>query len=56
MMRVLENGLKVRMATSHATHAVDTHDDLVKVSALMSETIIARSHQTVSMSGACFSA
>ncbi len=39
MMRVLENGFKVRMAlTSHNTQAVDTLDDLVKVSALMSET------------------
>ena len=36
MMRVLEYGMKVRMvATQHASHAVDTRDDLIKVQKLM---------------------
>ena len=36
MMRVLEHGMKVRMAkTRHATHAVDTPGDLAKVEQLM---------------------
>lgn len=36
MMRVLEHGMKVRMAkTRHATHAVDTLGDLAKVEQLM---------------------
>jgi len=36
MMRVLENGLKVRMIpTKHDTHAVDTIEDLAKVEQLM---------------------
>jgi 3-deoxy-manno-octulosonate cytidylyltransferase (CMP-KDO synthetase) len=36
MMRILENGLKVRMATtSYSTHAVDTPEDLVWVEQLM---------------------
>lgn len=38
MMRVLEHGMKVRMAkTKYATHAVDTPDDLAKVEQLMRE-------------------
>ena len=37
MMRVLENGYKVRMVpTAYETHAVDTKDDLEKVELLMS--------------------
>jgi len=36
MMRILENGLKVRMApTNFSTHAVDTPEDLVSVEQLM---------------------
>jgi len=36
MMRILENGLKVRMATtSYSTHAVDTPEDLAWVEQLM---------------------
>jgi 3-deoxy-manno-octulosonate cytidylyltransferase (CMP-KDO synthetase) len=36
MMRILENGLKVRMApTNYSTHAVDTPEDLVWVEQLM---------------------
>lgn len=36
MMRVLEYGMKVRMAkTRHVTHAVDTPDDLARVEQLM---------------------
>jgi len=36
MMRILEHGLKVRMApTCHDTHAVDTPQDLAKVEKLM---------------------
>jgi len=36
MLRVLEHGLRVRMApTRHNTHAVDTIDDLRKVELLM---------------------
>lgn len=36
MMRILEHGLKVRMATTqHSTQAVDTPDDLKKVEQLM---------------------
>ena len=36
MMRILENGLKVRMApTNFSTHAVDTPEDLVAVEQLM---------------------
>jgi len=36
MMRVLENGLKVKMVpTKHQTHAVDTAEDLQKVENLM---------------------
>ncbi len=38
MMRVLENGFKVRMVpTSYNTHAVDTEDDLKKVEKLMAK-------------------
>ena len=37
MMRVLENGYKVRMVpTAYETHAVDTKEDLEKVELLMS--------------------
>ena len=40
MMRVLENGLKVKMVpTKHQTHAVDTAEDLQKVENLMSMNI-----------------
>ncbi len=36
MMRILEHGLKVKMVpTKHQTHAVDTKDDLIKVSKIM---------------------
>ncbi|MCG3769020.1 MAG: 3-deoxy-manno-octulosonate cytidylyltransferase [Nitrosomonadaceae bacterium] len=36
MMRILEHGMKVRMApTQHSTQAVDTPDDLKKVESLM---------------------
>ena len=36
MMRVLEHGLRVRMIpTTHDSHAVDTLEDLIRVSALM---------------------
>jgi 3-deoxy-manno-octulosonate cytidylyltransferase (CMP-KDO synthetase) len=36
MMRVLEHGLKVRMApTKHTTHAVDTPDDLERIEKIM---------------------
>ena len=36
MMRVLENGLKVRMIpTLHKTFAVDTKEDLIKVEHIM---------------------
>jgi 3-deoxy-manno-octulosonate cytidylyltransferase (CMP-KDO synthetase) len=36
MMRVLEHGLKVRMApTEHSTHAVDTPEDLARIEKLM---------------------
>lgn len=38
MMRVLEHGMKVKMArTQHQTHAVDTPADLVRVEGLMKE-------------------
>jgi 3-deoxy-manno-octulosonate cytidylyltransferase (CMP-KDO synthetase) len=38
MMRILEHGMKVRMApTIHNTQAVDTQDDLMKVERLMQE-------------------
>jgi len=38
MMRVLEHGRRLRMApTRHATHAVDTPEDLERVAALMRE-------------------
>ena len=36
MMRILENGIKIRMVpTNYRTHAVDTIDDLVKVEKLL---------------------
>jgi 3-deoxy-manno-octulosonate cytidylyltransferase (CMP-KDO synthetase) len=36
MLRVLENGLSVRMIpTKYQTHAVDTKEDLIKVENLM---------------------
>ena len=38
MMRILENGYKVRMVhTQHETQAVDTKEDLEKVQLLMSK-------------------
>lgn len=38
MMRILEHGMKVRMApTKHSTQAVDTPEDLAKVERLMQE-------------------
>jgi 3-deoxy-manno-octulosonate cytidylyltransferase (CMP-KDO synthetase) len=38
MMRILEHGMKVRMArTRHSTHAVDTPEDLKKVERLMQD-------------------
>jgi len=40
MMRVLEHGLKVRMIpTTHQTHAVDTKEDLDKVSLIMKQQV-----------------
>ena len=36
MLRIVENGLKVRMIpTEYQTHAVDTKEDLVKVEEMM---------------------
>ena len=36
MLRILENGLNVRMIpTKYQTHAVDTKEDLVKVEKIM---------------------
>lgn len=41
MMRVLEHGMEVRMAkTMHASHAVDTPSDLIKVEQLMKSATI----------------
>ncbi len=41
MMRVLEHGMKVRMAkTRHTTHAVDTPGDLAKVEQMMKATTV----------------
>ena len=38
MLRIVENGLNVRMIpTKYQTHAVDTKEDLKKVSELMKE-------------------
>jgi len=38
MMRILENGLKVRMIpTKYSTHAVDTKQDLIKVESMMKD-------------------
>ena len=38
MMRVLENGYKVKMVpTKHQTYAVDTFEDLIKVQSLMND-------------------
>jgi len=38
MMRILENGIKVRMVpTKYQTHAVDTPEDLAKVAKLMND-------------------
>ena len=40
MMRVLEHGLKVRMVpTTHQTHAVDTKEDLDRVSLIMKQQV-----------------
>lgn len=37
-MRILEHGMKVRMApTRHSTHAVDTLEDLKKVKRLLQD-------------------
>ena len=41
MMRILEHGMKVKMVqTKHKTYAVDTPQDLVKVEALMKNSLI----------------
>ena len=38
MLRVLENGIKVKMAkTKYSTKAVDTKDDLLKVEEIMKQ-------------------
>ena len=46
MMRIVENGLKVRMIkTKYATHAVDTADDLHHVEVLMAADRLVKSYE-----------